>query len=56
MKLMCDVHFWALGDDKIRDCFYCSDCNANICSECKNKPFRRCLAMVNRWFSEKLDK
>ncbi len=53
-KRICDVHYWYNGDKNEREVFWCKDCRAYICHECKDKIFRRFLAMCNRWLHGKV--
>lgn len=47
-KGICEVHKYALRDTTLRDVFYCSICDANICESCNNNYALRFMAMSLR--------
>lgn len=49
---ICDVCRYVDGDKTSKETFFCGDCNAWICYSCKEKPFKRMIAMCLRWLDQ----
>jgi len=45
---VCDVDSLVDNDNRMREVYYCSDCNAWICKKCEGNIPRRALAMVTK--------
>ena len=45
---VCEVHWYALGDNNKRKIFFCGDCKAWLCKSCDKDVVLRMMAMVNR--------
>jgi len=46
---ICDVCSLMDGDERLKpDVVYCGRCDAWICRDCRNRPFRRFMAMWKR--------
>lgn len=48
----CDVCRYVDGDNSAKQGFFCRNCNAFICNDCKDRKFRRFLAMCIRWINQ----
>ena len=47
--MKCDVHYYTEGDESDKEVFFCPDCNAWICKDCKHKYVKRIIASFNRF-------
>lgn len=53
---ICEVHHYALDDNKKRKIFYCSDCDAWMCKSCDKDIVLRMMALINRRIERGLKK
>lgn len=51
-KGICHVHYYVYKDMKERDIYFCSKCDAWICTDCKTDLLLRAEAMVKKTIAE----